>query len=469
MNLSDLITAAPDTAKTNGPAADTPDSGDHLDNAEAAKLFGLALDLSNQDAALTSDAAAPKLVEPQGVAAETTSRLIVDGLGHRADSELAVADPEVEPIEPPVQEDLHELAPAPLAETPKLAPSMPHTAQVPPRPPEAAPKDDRNAGQPAAVTVRSSETQVQTVTNSTIAQPIAVHRTEAPASPIAEPVASPEPPRARLPEPSFPQPVAKPTIEHVATAPNSVGVTAEIAASQVSPRQPVKSVDPAPSIRRHGTAPIIDRDTPVLKTPEPVRAAPDLIATLQSTASTSEPRLIQFLAAQGALQPLAGEAPVLGPSSGAPTSLTITAGNFAGALASEMPSQTVQRAVLPQIVNSLQTQVSGVIDLMLDPPELGRIEILIELSDKSLRATLSADRTGTGDLIRRHADDLLQQFSDAGFGDVDLNFANRDGDTQRDDRLWAFSDQGSDQESGGTDDARSAIMIRADGRVDLRL
>ena len=66
--------------------------------------------------------------------------------------------------------------------------------------------------------------------------------------------------------------------------------------------------------------------------------------------------------------------------------------------------------------------------VQLDPPELGRVEIAIEVADQSLRATLTAERQATGDLIRRHLDILTGQFREAGFNDVDLSYSGRQGD-----------------------------------------
>jgi len=90
-----------------------------------------------------------------------------------------------------------------------------------------------------------------------------------------------------------------------------------------------------------------------------------------------------------------------------------------------MPPGLAERSVLPQVVQAVQsTNPPGVVDLTLDPPELGRIEIVLELGDKGIRATLVAERPWTADLLRRHADLLSQQFQDAGFSDVDLNFGD---------------------------------------------
>lgn len=84
------------------------------------------------------------------------------------------------------------------------------------------------------------------------------------------------------------------------------------------------------------------------------------------------------------------------------------------------------RALAPQITMAIgAAQVPGRIEVQLDPPELGKIEIALDVADQGLRATLLTERHPTGELLRRHADLLLQQLQDAGFADVDLRFAGR--------------------------------------------
>lgn len=76
----------------------------------------------------------------------------------------------------------------------------------------------------------------------------------------------------------------------------------------------------------------------------------------------------------------------------------------------------------------------------LDPPELGRIEIALDFADQTLRASLTADRALTGEMLRRHAEILLLGLADAGFEHVDLNFG-----AERDQR----ASDGGRQELGG--------------------
>ena len=86
-------------------------------------------------------------------------------------------------------------------------------------------------------------------------------------------------------------------------------------------------------------------------------------------------------------------------------------------------SEASSRNVISQIATTIRNQpLMQTIELSLDPPELGRVEIQMDVAEVGLKATLSAERPGTGDLIRRQAEILLQQLNDAGFTEVDLDF-----------------------------------------------
>ena len=105
------------------------------------------------------------------------------------------------------------------------------------------------------------------------------------------------------------------------------------------------------------------------------------------------------------------------PADGRPDRIT-TAGT-----ASPPAPDAATRSTLAQITAAIRNQPLGrTVELSLDPPELGRIEIQIEVAEIGLKATLSAERSITTDMIRRQADLLQQELNDAGFKDVDIDF-----------------------------------------------
>jgi len=91
------------------------------------------------------------------------------------------------------------------------------------------------------------------------------------------------------------------------------------------------------------------------------------------------------------------------------------------------PASDLSRQIAAQIMTVAADRPGRTrIEIRLDPPEMGRIEVALDISDQRLRATLHADRAGTADILRRHGDLLIQDMRESGFVDIDLQFAGRD-------------------------------------------
>jgi hypothetical protein len=84
------------------------------------------------------------------------------------------------------------------------------------------------------------------------------------------------------------------------------------------------------------------------------------------------------------------------------------------------PAQAPPAAAAPDAPTVALDEGRTRIDLA--PPELGRVRIDLSLEDGRLSVALLADRDGTGDLLRRHAPDLLATLRDLGFADTALSF-----------------------------------------------
>ena len=63
------------------------------------------------------------------------------------------------------------------------------------------------------------------------------------------------------------------------------------------------------------------------------------------------------------------------------------------------------------------------VEIRLDPPELGRVQIHLTPVDGGVQAVVLADRPETQDLLRRHAEALARELGAAGYGSVSLDFA----------------------------------------------
>lgn len=107
-------------------------------------------------------------------------------------------------------------------------------------------------------------------------------------------------------------------------------------------------------------------------------------------------------------------------------------------------------------------------EIALDPPELGRVRMVLSDAGGTLTLQITADRPETLDLMRRHAELLQQEFARAGLGDTSFSFAGRQGDGGEAGR----DAPGESCEAPAADAAAPAPTDppgAADGRLDLRL
>ncbi|WP_156317394.1 flagellar hook-length control protein FliK [Cypionkella psychrotolerans] len=95
------------------------------------------------------------------------------------------------------------------------------------------------------------------------------------------------------------------------------------------------------------------------------------------------------------------------------------------------PHQTVQTQALPpalattvpaQLLHHTTAAKTDGVDVLLQPEELGHVKFQIQQHGETVRILLSAERPETLDLLRRHSDQLLQEFRQSGFSQASLNF-----------------------------------------------
>ncbi|NNU15378.1 hypothetical protein HK107_03430 [Parvularcula sp. ZS-1/3] len=129
-------------------------------------------------------------------------------------------------------------------------------------------------------------------------------------------------------------------------------------------------------------------------------------ASLQSTPISDAP-----------LQPLQLSTPVTTANAapGTPASAVQTTSHAIGAQAPS-PAEQVQVAIA-------RAENSGRIELRLDPPELGRVQIDLDLSKgQQVRAVITAAEPETLDLMRRQGAILAEALANEGFEGIDLAF-----------------------------------------------
>jgi len=174
--------------------------------------------------------------------------------------------------------------------------------------------------------------------------------------------------------------------------------------------------------------------------------------------------------AEGALR--AGSSPVGGGQAPGQSGVASSAAQTSAASASAASSGAeAARAVLPQVAAAIRAVPgSASFDLQLDPPELGRVRIGLDITDSGLRASLMAERPATGELLRANGAVLAQQLQDAGFSEIDLDFGAPQQD-RRDTREREMArSRGAASGSAVSADASSAYAASAIGEegIDLR-
>ncbi len=131
----------------------------------------------------------------------------------------------------------------------------------------------------------------------------------------------------------------------------------------------------------------------------------------------------------------------------------------------------IARPVVNQVVQMvMRANLEGMIEVRLQPEELGRVRLTMTQVDASIIVQITAERPETLDLLRRNIDMLEGDLRDQGFENASFTFGE-DGRTAAD-----LAD--SDQIPGGTDADEQSFQVdiitdkrplNSDGRLDIRL
>lgn len=133
----------------------------------------------------------------------------------------------------------------------------------------------------------------------------------------------------------------------------------------------------------------------------------------------------------------------------APVGRAGAAEGMPGSGPSAPPSETPP--VARQMAAALSTN-EGRVDLRLDPEELGRVGMRIQAEGDKVTVSIAVERPETGDLIRRHLQDLSQELRALGYRSVGFSFEGGGQDAR----------QGGDASlaeasTGGGDDAERSV------------
>ena len=94
-------------------------------------------------------------------------------------------------------------------------------------------------------------------------------------------------------------------------------------------------------------------------------------------------------------------------------------------------AQVQPQAVTGQIAVAIAQSANSRIEVRLDPPELGRVQIQLNPTDRGVQVIVMSERPETGDFLRRHGETLARDLADAGYGDVTMEFTAGGSDTPR--------------------------------------
>ena len=134
-------------------------------------------------------------------------------------------------------------------------------------------------------------------------------------------------------------------------------------------------------------------------------------------------------------------------------------------------SPELPRQIATQIANAMPQAGASQVEISLNPQELGRVRISLSAQDTGLSVAIMADRGETLDLMRRHIDQLAQEFRDLGYGDVSFSFdQSGDGQPQKDSQAGGSQSMGPDQEGSVIEPGVSTHKsVNATAGLDLRI
>lgn len=156
----------------------------------------------------------------------------------------------------------------------------------------------------------------------------------------------------------------------------------------------------------------------------------------------------------------------LDPISGEPR---LSATPTQAATATAHPRAELPSHVARQLAEALQHNPNRPVEITLKPQELGAVRLSVHQAETGIIVSLTAERPETLDLMRRHIDQLGQEFKAMGYADIAFSFAGSDAGTDGDPD--GSSAPASDALDDPPDVPATQIHLASDttGGVDIRL
>ncbi len=125
-------------------------------------------------------------------------------------------------------------------------------------------------------------------------------------------------------------------------------------------------------------------------------------------------------------------------------------------------------AVQAQITAALTNTASTNFEIRLAPEELGKVRIILQPSDAGLQVSILAERPETLELLRRFSADLLQELSELGYSELNLQFNGQDERQQAATGSGGLHTTATGQDDDAAPALRPTIAMQGDG-MDIRL
>jgi flagellar hook-length control protein FliK len=221
---------------------------------------------------------------------------------------------------------------------------------------------------------------------------------------------------------------------------------------------------PTPVLSEHAADPkLVEpvQDAPAAQPRTPINTATSLVQ-MQIMATEKNP-VVPDVAATHELDEIATFKDVSPTSSGRDTLAA------AQALTASARAETA-RAVAGQMAAAIHARPqSGMIEIALNPEELGRVSIVMNGRDDGLHLTIATERPETLDMMRRHISLLEAEFKSLGLGDLsfDLGTSSDTGSDEQNDTHTAPSEP--EHATQAQPDPSARPIIGALGRIDMRL
>lgn len=232
----------------------------------------------------------------------------------------------------------------------------------------------------------------------------------------------------RLPQKTQPEQVVMPPSRTVPGGDVEPQMARSGTASGTSPEAPSKARDVA-TLKRQETEMARKRESPV-----PFTAPVTNRKTALASTTSMPPAVI------GQQQAAAGPRLDLTEKVGNAIDADFAFGSVPGERATTtlMPSAPAHGASTPEAARHVAAQVAMAIsnasgkttEISLNPEELGRVRLSLTATEGTITLNVLAERPETQDLMRRHIDQLSQQFRELGYGSISFSFGGEKSDQQ---------------------------------------